>query len=81
MPPINEIAFQIPLTPFFLFVVFAIIVFVWGLFTWIIQYHWKSYSANTIHLLSMNLIYFVGSAILLAGMVLFAFLYYGSATL
>ena len=78
---LQEIALHIPVTPFFLFAIFALLVLVWGLFTLIIRYHWKSYGVNTLHVLAMNLTYFIGSAILLAAVALFAFLYYGSTAL
>ncbi len=76
---LGQMGFRIPLTPFFLFLLFALLMAAWAVFTWIVRYHWKSYGTSTLEVMTMSLIYFVGSGILLAGMALFAFLYNFSA--
>lgn len=75
----SQLGIHIPITPFLLFAVFAVLLFLWALFTWIVRYHWKSYGTNKLDVMSMSFIYFIGSAVLLAGMALFAFLYNFSA--
>ena len=76
----SQIGVHIPVTPFFIFLLFTLIMCTWGVFSWIVRYHWKSYGTSALEVMTMSLVYFVGSGILLGGMALFAFLYYLSAT-
>lgn len=77
MPPLSfgQLSFQIPVTPSLLFALFALLVATWLICTIIFRYHWKNYTVSWLEVVSMNLIYFIGSGILLAGMGLFALLY------
>ncbi len=72
---LGQMGFHVPLTPFFLFVLFALLLGAWAIFSWIVRYHWKAYGTSKLDVISMSLIYFIGSGVLLAGMTLFVFLY------
>jgi hypothetical protein len=76
---LGQMGFRVPLTPFFLFILFTLLMGAWGVFSWIVRYHWKSYGTSKLDVMTMSLVYFVGSGILLAGMALFASLYNFSA--
>lgn len=76
---LGQMGIQIPLTPFLIFLLLTLLMVAWGIFTWIVRYHWKSYGTSKLEVMSMSFVYFVGSGILLAGMALFAFLYNFSA--
>ena len=78
VPP--HLSFTLPVTPLFLFIIFTVLMAVWMGFSWIVRYHWKNYGTNPLEVMTMSLIYFVGSGVLLAGMSLFVFLYNFSAT-
>lgn len=67
--------FSIPVTPALLFSLFTLLIAVWLVFTVILRYHWKKYSVNKLTLLEMNLVYLVGSAVLLVLIGISALLY------
>lgn len=66
---------SIPITPLLLFSLGALLFAVWAIFSIIAHYHWKSYGTSKIEVIKITLIYFVGSAILLAIIGVFAFTY------
>jgi hypothetical protein len=70
---------HIPLTPIVLFVLLAILVILWVIFTLIIRYHWKNFGTSELDFIGMNLFYLVGSGVLILGMVFSAFLFSFSA--
>ncbi len=72
---INQLSIHIPITPLLLFSLGALLLAVWAIFSIIVHYHWKNYGANKLEVIEMTLIYFVGSAILLALIGVFAFAY------
>lgn len=71
----NQFNLHIPITPLLLFSLGALLFAVWAVFSIIAHYHWKSYGTNQLEIIKMTLIYFVGSAILLAAVAIFAFAY------
>lgn len=75
----GKMSIHIPLSSFALFVILAILVAVWAIFTLIIRYHWKNFGTSEIDFVGMNLLYLIGSVVLVAGMAISAFLYSFSA--
>jgi len=75
----SKMSIHIPLSPSVLFVILAIFVAVWAIFTLIIRYHWKNFGTSEIDFVGMNLLYLIGSVVLVAGMAISAFLYSFSA--
>ena len=71
----NQLSIHIPITPLLLFSLGALLFAVWAGFRIIAHYHWKNYGTNKLEVIKMTLIYFVGSAILLALIAIFAFAY------
>ncbi|OGZ05907.1 MAG: hypothetical protein A2845_03850 [Candidatus Lloydbacteria bacterium RIFCSPHIGHO2_01_FULL_49_22] len=80
-PPaiLSTINIQIAVSPFFLFVVGALVIAGWLVFTVIIRYHWKNYGTGGMQLFAMNFLYISGSAALAGLMILSAVLYLISA--
>lgn len=72
---LNQINVHIPITPLLLFFFGVLLFAIWAIFSVIAHYHWKNYSTSKIEVIKMTLIYFVGSAILLALIGVFAFMY------
>ena len=72
---LNQLGFHIPVTPLLLFSLGGLLFAVWAIFSIIAHYHWKNYGASKIEVVKMTLIYFVGSAILIALIAVFAFAY------
>lgn len=72
---LSQLSFHIPVTPTLLCALLALMFALWIVYSIILRYHWKNYGSNQLEIIKMNVIYFVGSGILIAGMVLFAFLY------
>jgi hypothetical protein len=71
--------FHIPITPLLLFVFYFLILAIWGTYSVIVRYHWKSYGAKKAEVLTMNFYYFLGSALLLGLTGFFVFAYYLSS--
>lgn len=72
---LNQLTVHIPITPLLLFSFGVLLFAVWAIFSVIAHYHWKNYSTSKIEVIKMTLIYFVGSAILLVIIGVFAFAY------
>lgn len=72
---LSQLNIHIPITPLLLFSCGALLFAVWAIFSIIAHYHWRSYGTSKIEIIKMTLIYFVGSAILLALIGVFAFMY------
>ena len=66
---------QIPLTPTFLVVLFSILAAISLVHALILRYHWKNYGNGALVFVLVNIIYFVGLSILLAGMGVFILAY------
>lgn len=75
----SKMSIHIPLSAFALFVILAILVAVWAIFTLIIRYHWKNFGTSELDFVGMNVIYLTGSVILVLGMAISAFLFSFSA--
>ena len=69
---LNQINVHVPITPLILFSLGALLFVAWAIFSIIAHYHWKMYGASKIEIVKMTLIYFVGSAIILALIGVFA---------
>jgi hypothetical protein len=63
---LGQSGFQIPVTPLLIYALFALLIAVWGIFSWIIHYHWKHYGTSRATTFTMSFVYIVGSAILLS---------------
>ena len=72
---LSNINFQIPLTPMFLVVIFSILTAVSLVHALILRYHWNNYGNGAVELVLVNLVYFIGLAVLIGGMALFTVLY------
>lgn len=72
---LNNMGFQIPLTPMFLVVIFAILTAVSLVHALVLRYHWNNYGNGAVELVLVNLVYFIGLAVLIGGMALFTVLY------
>lgn len=66
---------NIPVSPMLLYILFAVFILLWIVFTFILVYHWKKYSVSNLDLLKMNLVYFIGSGVIIVLMGASAFLY------
>lgn len=75
----SQISIHIPLSSLALFVILAILIVVWAIFTLIIRYHWKNFGTSEIDFVGMNVFYLTGSVILILGMAISAFLFGFSA--
>lgn len=71
--------FHIPVTPMLLFIILAILIAAWGVFTLVIRYHWKNYGTGKLEAFTMNFLYLIGSIILIVLMSTSALLYLSSA--
>lgn len=71
----SETGFLITITPLLLASLLLLLLAVWIVFTLIVRYHWKNYGARGAEALTMNFIYFSGSAILIAFTVVSVILY------
>ena len=71
----SKMSIHIPLVPFSLFLILVLLMGIWAVFTVVINYHWKNYGVSKIEFIGMNLIYFIGSGLIMLGMALCAFLY------
>lgn len=78
-PPIAGFNLHIPVTPLLLFATLALLIAGWGIFTLVVRYHWKNYGTGKLEMFTMNFFYLIGSAVLLALMIIFALLYFFSA--
>ncbi len=72
---LSNMGFQIPITPMFLVVIFCILTVVLLVHALILRYHWNNYGNGAVELVLVNLVYFIGLAVLIGGMALFAILY------
>lgn len=75
IPSPSFLNFSIPVSPLLLYVCYVIFIISWLVYTLILRYHWKKYSVNNVELLQMNLIYFIGSGMIIVLMGASAFLY------
>ena len=77
----EQTGFHIPVLPLFVFGAMVLLFVTWGIFSWVIRYHWKKYGTGKVGVMSMTFFYFIGSALLLGLMALFAFMYHLSSNL
>lgn len=77
--PFQGLGIHVPVNPFLILTVLALLVAAWGVFTLILRYHWKHYSTRKTEVFVMSFFYFSGSAILIGLMFLSAFFYYNTA--
>jgi len=75
LSPITTTGFQITITPTILVSLLSLILAAWIIFTIIVRYHWKNYGTGGVEILTMNFIYFSGSAILIAFTIVSVLLY------
>jgi hypothetical protein len=73
-----SLSLHIPLTAGVLMIIFAIVVLLWAIHMVVMRYHWKNYGNDALILLQMNMLYFIGSAILL-GLLFFSMTLYASS--
>lgn len=66
---------NIPVSPLLLYVLYVVFILSWMVFTLVLRYHWKKYSVSNLDLLKMNLVYFIGSGVIIVLMGAAAFLY------
>jgi hypothetical protein len=78
--PLAQFNLHIPITPVLLFVVLALLVALWAIFTLVIRYHWKNYGTGKLEVFTMNFFYLAGSAILIGLLLISALLYLSSAS-
>jgi hypothetical protein len=76
----GQFSVHIPITPTLLFATLALLIIGWAVFTLIVRYHWKNYGTVKLEVFTMNFFYLTGSLVLIALMVVCAFLYFSSAT-
>ncbi len=67
--------FQIPVNTTFLVIIFSILTVVSLVHALILRYHWNNYGNGAAELILVNLVYFIGLAVLIGGMALFTVLY------
>ena len=68
-------AIRIPLSPLVLFVILALVFLGWIIYSVILRYHWKTYAYHKLDVIQMDIIYFVGSGVLLTAMAVTALMY------
>ncbi len=72
--------FQIPLPPFLLFFFLIFLFVAWGIYSFVLRYHWKKYATSKLDVMQMDIIYFIGSGVLLVAMAIAALLYSMTST-
>ncbi len=66
---------HIPIPPILLFALLVLLFVAWVIFTLIVRYHWQKYGYSKLVHLKMNYLYFGGSGILFAALLLSSILY------
>ena len=82
MPPFSSLAkqLQIPLPPIVLYLIFGVLLVAWIIYSIILRYHWKKYATSKLDTMRMDIIYFIGSAVLIGAMTIAALAYSLSST-
>lgn len=75
LSPLGVTGLHVTITPLLLITLLSLLLAVWLVFTIIVRYHWKNYGTKGFEILRMNLLYLIGSGILIAFTILSLLLY------